>query len=113
MSRHRCSCRLCQRRQDKQTAFVTRVRKARRLAGLCAYCGGVPHPDRRKCDKCNRKKIAYQKRRAVARLAAGLCVYCGKVPPVPGKAGCQKDLDDFKRNAQTAKVRRRIMERTA
>lgn len=35
--------------------------------------------------------------------------YAAIKTPAPGKAGCQKDLDDFKRNARTAAVRKRIL----
>lgn len=110
VARHRCSCRVCQAVHRRDARYRARQRESRKLDGRCPECGKVAPPNQRKCRPCNQKKMVAQNRRSRARLAAGLCVYCGKCPPVQGKAGCQKDLDAFKRTARITTVRRRIMQ---
>lgn len=87
----------------KQRQAESRNRRRTRLinAGLCVYCGRVPHlPGIQSCRACNEKMKGYQRNKHYKYSSArslkryyklkeqGLCTYCGKAPADNGCVTC-------------------------
>lgn len=94
-------------RRRRQEVRRQEVRAARRAAGQCLSCGGVPLAGRVQCLSCAAAAQEAQRRMKVKRLAAGLCIPCGKRPARPTAQTCESCGKSQSALSYAANVRRR------